>query len=194
MTQATYRRTEVLGLDDLQPFPGNARRGDPELILSSLQRNGQYRSLIVRQEDDDRLTILAGNHTAQALALHGPGPCEYRARVKGEERPCGICQNEPWDLSARCEVVTCDDDTARRINLIDNRANDAGGYDNEALAELLSYMDEDYEGTGYNAGDVNRLLYVPEDVPEEFPAYGDDIATEHTCPSCGFKFSGKTDG
>src|SRR5690606_4351495 len=112
-------------------------------------------------------------------------------RVKGEERPCGVCQNQTWHLSARCEIVACDDDTARRINLIDNRANDAGGYDNEALAELLSYMDDDYEGTGYNAGDVNRLLYVPEDIADAFPEPDDDTETEHICPNCNHRWTGK---
>lgn len=28
--------------------------------------------------------------------------------------------------------------------------------------------------------------------PEEFAAYGDDIKTDHCCPSCGYKWSGKT--
>lgn len=189
MTQATYVRTAVLSLDELTPFPGNAKRGDVDAILSSLRRNGQYRSLIVREIENGPLIILAGNHTAQALAKHGPGPCDYRARVAGKERPCGVCQNEEWDPSARCEVVTCDDDTARRINLADNRTADLGSYDNDALAELLSYADEDYEGTGYNAGDVNRLLFVPsaEDL-EEFPAYDESLPTNSTCPKCGYEW------
>lgn len=192
MTQATYVRTDVLALDELTPFPGNAKRGDVDAILSSLRRNGQYRSLIVREIKHGALVILAGNHTAQALAKHGPGPCDYRARVAGEERPCGVCQNEAWDPSARCEVVTCDDDTARRVNLADNRTADLGTYDNDALAELLSYADEDYEGTGYNAGDVNRLLFVPPaEELEEFPAYDEDLPTQYTCPKCSYEWGGK---
>jgi hypothetical protein len=192
MTQATYIRTMVLTLDQLTPFPGNAKRGDVDVILTSLRRNGQYRGLVVREDSDGHLIILAGNHTAQALAQHGPGPCEYRAKVNGKERPCGVCQNETWEPSARVEVVTCDGDTARRINLVDNRSADLGEYDNDALAELLSYVEDDYEGTGYNAGDVNRLLFVPpaEDL-EEFPAYDESVPTSYTCPKCSYSWSGK---
>lgn len=194
MTQATYQRTAAVPLDELTPFPGNAKRGDVELILSSLRRNGQYRSLVVREIENGPLVILAGNHTAQALALHGAAACDVTVTVKGDERPCGVCQNEAWDPSARCEIVTCDDDTARRVNLIDNRASDAGEYDNDALTELLSYLEDDYEGTGYNAGDVNRLLFVPDpaETPEEFPAFDEGLATDHTCPKCGYEFSGKS--
>lgn len=192
MTQATYVRTMELPLDELTPFPGNAKRGDVDLILSSLRRNGQYRSLIARQVEDGPYVVLAGNHTMQALALHGDGPCDYTATSGGEQRPCGVCQNQPWSPGARVEIVTCDEDTARRVNLIDNRASDLGEYDNDALVELLSYLDDDYEGSGYNAGDVNRLLYVPEpETPEEFPTFDEDIETAYTCPKCAYEWSGK---
>ncbi|TDC28487.1 hypothetical protein E1211_27780 [Micromonospora sp. 15K316] len=171
--QANYQRTGVYPLADLTLFPGNARRGDPELILTSLRRNGQYRALVVRDEGDGQLTILAGNHTAQALERHGPGPCDYRPTVRGVNRPCGVCRNEPWELSARAEVIVCDDDTARRINLVDNRAADQGAYDNDALTELLSYLDGDYEGSGYAEADVEDLLRLVE--PPDLDKLADEI-------------------
>ncbi|MFJ8852349.1 hypothetical protein [Streptomyces sp. NPDC102437] len=162
MPPATHVRTDTIPLDQLAPFPGNARRGDVELILSSLRRNGQYRGLVVQHvQPDGPLVVLAGNHTMQALQLHGPGPCDYRATFRGEDQPCGVCRNEPWTPAARCEVIICDDDTARRVNLVDNRANDIGEYDQDALAELLSYLDDDgYEGTGYTEAEVNQLAHA----------------------------------
>ncbi|WP_413808142.1 hypothetical protein [Streptomyces sp. OE57] len=197
MPPATHVRTAVIPLDQLVHFPGNARRGDVDLILSSLKRNGQYRGLVVRdvQNEDAPEVILAGNHTALALKAHGPGPCDYRTTVDGEERPCGVCHGQEWVPSARCEVIICDDDTARRINLVDNRANDAGDYDRDALAELLSYLDEDgYEGTGYTDAEVRQLAHaVPplETGEEEFPAYDEDVPTEYKCPRCEYSWSGK---
>lgn len=172
MTQATYVRTVAVALDKLTPFPGNAKRGDVDLILASLRRNGQYRGLVVRETDHGPLVVLAGNHTAQALSAHGPGPCDYRARVGDEDRPCGICQNEPWDPSARCEIVTCDDDTARRINLVDNRSAEKGTYDRDALAELLSYVDDDLDGTGYTDADIQLLIAPPPSLEELADTYG----------------------
>lgn len=196
MPPATHVRTDTIPLDQLEPFPGNARRGDVELILSSLKRNGQYRGLVVRAIPDGPLVVLAGNHTMEALKLHGPGACDYTATHQGEERPCGVCQGEDWTPSARCDVLVCDDDTARRINLVDNRANDAGEYDRDALAELLSYLDEDgYEGTGYTDAEVRQLAHAvpPLDTgEEEFPAYDEDLPTEYKCPRCEYTWSGKS--
>lgn len=196
MPPATHVRTETLPLDQLIPFEGNARRGDVELILSSLRRNGQYRGLVVRHvQPDGPLVVLAGNHTMQALQLHGPGPCDYRTTHRGEERPCGVCHGEAWTPAARCEVIICDDDTARRVNLIDNKASDVGEYDLDALAELLSYLDEDgYEGTGYTDAEVRQLAHaVPplESGEEEFPAFDEDVPTEYQCPKCSYRWSGK---
>ncbi|MEU1815167.1 hypothetical protein ABZ543_08210 [Streptomyces roseifaciens] len=188
MTQAVYRRTDVIDLDALTPYPGNAKRGDVGAILDSLRRNGQYRGLVVREIEHGPLIILAGNHTAQALAQHGPGPCAYRAHIMGEERSCGVCQNEPWDPSARCEVVTCDEDTARRINLADNRTAGLGGYDADALTELLSYLDEDYSGTGYSDADVQLLIAPAPSLEELAETYGDPEADDFW-PVLKFKVS-----
>ncbi|MFD7573295.1 hypothetical protein ACFV6U_22635 [Streptomyces sp. NPDC059810] len=166
MTQATYVRTALLALADLTPFPGNAKRGDVRAILESLRRNGQYRALVTRELPGAPLVVLAGNHTAQALHAHGAGDCGHEA--------CGVCGNDPaWTPAARCEVVVCDEDTARRINLVDNRAADLGSYDPDDLAELLSFLNEDYSGTGYQDADVERLLAPPPSLEELADTYRD---------------------
>ncbi|MER5302290.1 DNA methyltransferase [Streptomyces lasiicapitis] len=145
-----YIGTREIPFDQLERFAGNPRRGDVDAIRSSLRRHGQYRSLVVRALGGDRHVILAGNHTHDALRAEG-----YAA--------------------ARCEVIECDDDQARRINLADNRLAELGTYDNDALAELLTYLDGDLEGTGYTAEDVNALLGTdeqpapltdPDDIPD----------------------------
>ncbi|MFE4329651.1 hypothetical protein ACFRQM_09365 [Streptomyces sp. NPDC056831] len=167
MSQATYERTASIPLDQLTPFPGNAKRGDVGTILASLCRNGQYRSLVVREVEPDRYVTLTGNHTTQALAAHGPGDCGMTVKVGDEERPCGLCGNEPWDPVARCEVVTCDEDTARRINLVDNRAAELGTWDEQALAELIGALDDDLGGTGYSDEDLSGLLAAIEGAADE---------------------------
>lgn len=190
MTEAVYVETTVLLLDQLAPYPGNARRGDVEAILGSLKRNGQYRSLIARQTGaDGPHVVLAGNHTLQALALHGAGPCDYTAGRGKSKRPCGLCHGKIWSPSARVELVTCDDTTAARINLIDNRAADLGDYDTSLLAELLAGLDGDLEGTGYTEADLEGLLGDDEPhPPDEFPDFDDDIETNRKCPQCGYEW------
>lgn len=146
----TYLGTREISFDQLERFEGNARRGDVDAIRGSLRRHGQYRSLVVRAVGDDRFVILAGNHTHDALKAEG-----Y--------------------TTARCEVIECDDDQARRINLADNRLAELGTYDQEALAELLTFLDGDLDGTGYSAEDVSALLGTdeepaaltdPDDIPD----------------------------
>lgn len=145
----TYLGTHDIPLTALDRFPGNARRGNVEAIRSSIRRHGQYRSLIVRPTSDDRYVIVAGNHTYDA--------------IRAEGHP-----------TARCEIIQCDDDQARRINLADNRLGELGSYDNDALAELLSYLDGDLEGTGYTQDDVEALIDPPQQLPEEGDAPIDD--------------------
>ncbi|MEW2301993.1 hypothetical protein AB0958_18800 [Streptomyces sp. NPDC006655] len=168
---AVYVDTRDIPFDQLDHFEGNAKHGDVEEILKSLRRHGQYRGIVVRQTARDRFTILAGNHTKKALVLHGPGQCEFANHDVPEKR-CALCSDGTWDgTSARSEIIDCTDDEARRINIADNRLAELGETDNDALAELLSYMDGDYEGTGYTEDDVERLITPPDldalDEPDE---------------------------
>jgi ParB-like nuclease domain len=135
-----YLKTQDVPLSDLAPFPGNARRGDVDAIASSLTENGQYRALIVRKEPDGKLTVLAGNHTMAALAQLGR-------------------------KTARVELIECDDPTATKVNLVDNRLPDSGGYDDDALAALLGTLD-DLSGTGYTPDDYDDLLATTGTIPD----------------------------
>lgn len=139
MTQSMYLRTEELPLESLTPFPGNAKRGAVDRIRESLKEHGQYRALVVRHTPDGAFVVLAGNHTLLAL--------------KAEGVP-----------QARCELIACDDVSARKINIADNRLPELGGYDDDALAELLAALDGDLTGTGWGVDDLN--LYMPGEPPD----------------------------
>ena len=134
-----FTGTRDIKIADLTRFPGNARRGNVAEIRKSIRRHGQYRAIVVR-DCTDGLVILAGNHTRDALEAEGHD-------------------------SARCEVITCTDDEARRVNLADNKLSDLATDDPDELAELLSYLDGDYEGTGWTEEDVDALITPPEDFP-----------------------------
>jgi hypothetical protein len=120
-------------VSELTPFPGNAKRGNVAMIKDSIQEHDQYRALVVRHTPDDRFVVLAGNHTLEA--------------IKQLRR-----------TTARCEIIACDDQTARKINLVDNRAADAGTYDDQALADILNALDGDFAGTGFDAHDLTSIL------------------------------------
>lgn len=118
---------------ELIPFPGNAKRGNIGMIKDSIMEHDQYRALVVRHTPSDTFVVLAGNHTLQAIKELG--------------RP-----------AARCEIIACDDQTAKKINLVDNRASDAGTYDDQALADILGALDGDFAGTGFDAEDLTSIL------------------------------------
>lgn len=160
-----YLRTKVIPLDELTPFPGNARRGRVDVIRESLEKNGQYRSLVVRQVENGPLVVLAGNHTSMAL---------LEAGAKG----------------ARCEIIECDDATARRINLVDNKANDLATDDSDALADLLRDLD-DYAGTGFTDEEIAKILAPVDEDPVQEALAADQPPSRGTslqCPECGHEW------
>lgn len=170
---AKYVTTKAVPLSSLEHFPGNANKGDPVKILESLRTNGQYRSLIVRHVER-RNVVMAGNHTMKALILHGEGLCDYERKhaANPEDKknpPCGVCHNG-WDGKPRCEIYTCDDQTAIRINIADNRIPEFSERDDEMIAALLGELD-DLTGTGYTRSEFDDLLNVSLD--EIMPEPGD---------------------
>ncbi len=122
-------------INDLTPYEQNPRQGDISLIAESLERNGQYRPIVVNKRGN---VILAGNHTFWAAKELG------------------------WS-SIAATFVDADEETARRIVLIDNRANDLASYDDEALAGMIQAIvdaegPEGLIGTGFDTEDLDVLL------------------------------------
>lgn len=116
-------------LATLIQHPDNPRRGDVGAIAASIEANGFYGAIIVQKATN---RVLAGNHRLQALLAQG-------------------------QTHAPAIFVDCDDETARRILLADNRTNDLAGYDDEALAKLLQGLPS-LEGTGFDTASLDKLL------------------------------------
>ena len=122
----------------VRPYQGNPRRGDIEAIKESLETNGQYRPVVANRRTGE---VLAGNHTLQAAKALG------------------------WPEIA-VTWVDVDEEQAARIVLVDNRTNDLAGYDEAALADLLSGL-PDLAGTGYDQAALADLLV------DELPSFTD---------------------
>lgn len=128
-------------ISELKFYPGNARRGDIDLIANSLSKLGQYKPIVVNKDG----TILAGNHTVMAAQRLG------------------------WE-TIDVHRVDVDDDTAKRIVLVDNASNDKSTYDVEELVNLLTEL-PDLDATGFTRDEVDDLLETldaldDEDIPE----------------------------
>ena len=122
------------GVDELTTYHRNARRGDVEAIARSLERNGQYRAIVVNvgTHTGRPLEVLAGNHTLMAARRLG------------------------WP-TVRGTTVDVGDVDAARIVAADNRTADLGDYDEATLRDLLQSID-DLDGTGYTTDDLAALL------------------------------------
>ncbi|MEU6977768.1 hypothetical protein [Streptomyces sp. NPDC046371] len=73
-------------------------------------------------------------------------------------------------LAAQVAVCQCDDATARRIVLADNRTSDAGGHDEGALATLLSGLDGEEPPGPFPVGGL--LVCAPTTVRAVFTCRG----------------------
>ena len=123
-------------IDSLIQHPQNPRQGDVESIRDSIEANGFYGAIVSQKSSGH---ILAGNHRLQA------------AIASGAERVPVI-------------EIDCDDPTALKILLADNRTNDKASYDNDALVAILESLSSanDLDGTGYNQEDLDTLLRILE--------------------------------
>lgn len=146
--------SQRVAVADLSTVEGNPRRGQVEVIAESLRVNGQYRPIVVNAGTltGRPLEVLAGNHTLLAA------------------RALGWDELDVW-------MVDVDGPAASRIVAADNRTADIGGYDNEALFDLLSAL-PDLEGTGYTDVDlkaIEELLSGPPDLDDLHDEVGDPL-------------------
>ena len=121
-------------VDSLQPYHKNARTHDTMIITDSLTRHGQFRPIVVNRGTltGRQNEILAGNGTWDSAKMLN------------------------WPMIA-VTFVDVSEDTAARIVLVDNKANDEAGYDDRLLAELLGSL-PDLDGTGFVQDELDGIL------------------------------------
>ncbi len=159
-------------IDNLEPDPANARRGDVGAIRRSLNVFGQRKPVVVKRTGEDakgRPTgiVIAGNHTY--LAARDLGWTEVAA-------------------------VFVDDDsaTAKAYALADNRTGELASWDDDQLAETLrelSGSDVDMASLGWTEEQLAKLLAADEFEPDQS---GEDARLDQRqpeqCPQCGFEW------
>jgi len=150
MPKIINRTEERVHLDNIQPHPANPNDGDVAAIVQSIRQNGFYGRIVVR---DSTGKILAGEHRWRAAQEVGLG-----------EVPV--------------ERVECDDETAMRILLADNRTAEKAEREPGPLADLLESLETTQEGltgTGYDGDDLDQLLEDLDDPSEDEweDAFGD---------------------
>lgn len=137
----------LMPIDDVLQHPDNPNNGDVEALTESIEVNGMYRPIYVQKSTR---YILAGNHTWEACKTLG-----------ADQIPV--------------IVVDCDDNTAKRILLADNKIAALAQPDNGLLLNLLEDLavNDSLLGTGYRPYDMEVLKQLAEMTPN----YEGDHAT-----------------
>jgi hypothetical protein len=162
-------------LAELTPDPENARRHparNREVVEASLRRVGAARSIVV---DEDGL-ILAGNATVDA------------AKVIGIER-VRFVETDGTELIA-VRRTNLSPEEKEDLKLYDNRSSELAEWETETLAAIFARRPETADIFGGREA-LEALIYGDEpEPPEDFASVDSDLETEHTCPKCGYSWSG----
>lgn len=129
----------------------NPRRGNIDAIVASYKEFGQVKPIVVKDNGDGTLTIIAGNHQYEAAKKLG------------------------WKEIA-CVKFDGDTQSAIAYALADNRTNELGTTDSNMLFELLGEVGEQYDNLiaslGWDEFDLASMegeYFQEDDAPYEAP-------------------------
>lgn len=165
----TIPRKSWWSWDRIVPYPHNARTHPPaqvKLLATLLRKFGPDQPIVV----DENRFILKG---------HG----RRLAGIEGELD--GFWVEQRLGLSE-------DDKIAMRI--ADNQVALLAGWDRELVRLEMHRLEATgyaMELLGFGKAELVAFQTVP-GPPSEFQAYGEDLATEHECPRCKYRWSGST--
>ena len=174
----------------------NPKDHDLGMIHESMNKHG-WRGAVMIDERAQQLQVGHGRLTVLA-----------QKKESGESAPAGVQdRGDDWYVPVLRGEAWRSDADARTYVTMDNQAAIAGGWNDPLLAEFLqaTLADQgDLTGTGFDTDDLDALIAslngesrdggggaAPPTPPDEFSSFDDEtIPTEHTCPQCGYKWSG----
>ena len=157
-----------LPIGDVHPYKRNPRLNDcaVEKVAASIREFGWRQPIVV----DAEMVVIAGHTRLKAAALLGH-----------DKVPVHVADG-------------LTPDQVRAYRLADNRVGEGVEWDRDLLAlELGDLSEAGYalELTGFDEDEIGRALAGEVEAgPDDFPEFDESIPTEHTCPKCGYKWSG----
>lgn len=143
-------RVEYRKLADLARWPRNPKAHDIPQLKASLRRFGFVLPVV---EDAASQQLVAGHGRLEALLeMQKDGePAPSRVRVSADGS---------WSIPVVSGVAFASEREAEAYLLADNRLVEAGGWDSEALNEILKgfHLQGDVEGIGWSMQDLDKLL------------------------------------
>lgn len=148
-SEKTSLRIEYMDLAELVRAPRNPKQHDLGAIHTSIARFGFVSPIIL----DER--------TGRLLAGHGRLDSLQAAKASGSKPPDRIeAQDGTWHIPVVRGIASKSDQEAEAYLVADNRTVELGGWDDAALASLLSDLaaQDALAGTGFDGEDVDALL------------------------------------
>ncbi|MEU8195255.1 hypothetical protein AB0C10_15890 [Microbispora amethystogenes] len=202
----TQRRIEYMRLEDIPPAIRNPKDHDLQSIRKSIEAFG----CIVAGEIDER--------TGRLVVGHGRKEVLEGMAAEGKSPPEGIHLGDDgtWLAPIVRGWSSRSDADAEAYLIANNRTSEKGGWQNGMLAAALQDIQAADEAllaaTGYSPDDLADLEEAlaadahiaddidhgdgglgpsPQDAPDDFPSFDEDIETEYRCPRCQYEWSGK---
>lgn len=169
----------LIPLSQLEIWDKNYRRGDVNAIIASIRRFGFNGALCVRGN-----RVMAGNHALVALK---------RMHEEGDWTPTHIVEDPSGGWLVPCiDISHLGEQAAVAFAIADNRTQELGTVDTEALSDLLKELKESdpddlISSIGYSGEALSDLLGEPPSFPPESEDSQPrlDKPREVVCPKCG---------
>jgi hypothetical protein len=160
---------EVRPLTAIYEYPNNPRTHPPAqiaLLAELLKKFGPDQDIVIDGDDD---VILKGHGRRRAAILAGLKEFPVTVRRGMSEA----------------------DKVAMRIS--DNAVSLLAGWDQELIrGEMVILKMAGYEMPLLGFGEAQLVQFTTTPGPPSgFPAFGENIHTDYSCPSCGYRWSGK---
>jgi len=166
-------RIEYMPLDKLQRWPRNPKAHDLGALHVSINRFGFVAPITI----DER--------TGKIVAGHGRLDALQQMKAGGKDAPAGIeVRDGEWYAPVVRGIRFNSDSEVEAYLVADNRLSELGGWEDEALAALLSDLAAEdaalLQATGYDADDLDALLRMmaAPSLDELADEYGDHDGAE----------------
>ncbi len=150
-TTGDTRRIEYMPLQEIKAAKKNVKAHDVGALNASFSRFG-YVEAIALDERTQRLIAGHGRVATLKAMLKDAQPPPPGVKVEGDA----------WMVPVQRGWASADDDEAIGYLIASNRTPELGGWDvearDEALIKLAKAGEEALRGTGYDAGDVDRIM------------------------------------
>ena len=161
-------KLRIVPLSRIITYARNPRKNAAAVatVKASLKEYGWQQPLVVDKEN-----VIVAGHTRYLAALE-LGWTEAPVHVATDLTPAQI----------------------KAYRIMDNKSHERAEWDMELLALEISDLREegfDLDLTGFDADELAGINLLNEsESPEDFNEVDENIETEHTCPKCGYVWSG----